>query len=117
VRLANDSRYGLNSSVWTRDIQKGERVADRIEAGGTCVNDANVNYAAKELPFGGWNQSGVGYRHGAGGIRKYCKTHSIVVTRLAPKKEIHQFPYSKRVTKALERAMVLMYGRGAKKKR
>jgi acyl-CoA reductase-like NAD-dependent aldehyde dehydrogenase len=117
VRLANDSRYGLNSSVWTRDTEKGERVADRLEAGGTCVNDANVNYGIKELPFGGWNESGVGYRHGPGGIRKYCRTHSLVVTRVTPKKDINQFPYSKRVTKAMERAMVLAYGRGAKKKR
>ena len=117
VRLANDSRYGLNSSVWTRDIAKGERVADRIEAGATCVNDANVNYGVKELPFGGWGESGVGSRHGAEGIRKYCRTHSFVVTRFGPKKDIHQFPYSKRMTKAMERGMVLMYGRGAKKKR
>jgi hypothetical protein len=76
-----------------------------------------VNYGVKELPFGGWGESGVGSRHGAEGIRKYCRTHSFVVTRLGPKKDINQFPYSKRVTKAMERAMVLMYGRGAKKKK
>jgi hypothetical protein len=40
----------------------------------------------------------------------------VLVTRLAPKKDIHMFPYSKRTTKALERVMVLMHGRGAKKK-
>ena len=60
VKLANDTRYGLNSSVWTKDIAKGEQVADRIEAGSTCVNDANVNYAANALPFGGWKESGIG---------------------------------------------------------
>jgi acyl-CoA reductase-like NAD-dependent aldehyde dehydrogenase len=116
LRLANDTRYGLNSSVWTKDIAKGEALADRVNAGSTCVNDANVNYAANELPFGGWGESGIGVRHGAQGIRKYCKTHSVLVTRLAPKKDIHMFPYSKRTTKALERVMVLMHGRGAKKK-
>ena len=35
-----------------------------------------MNYAATDLPFGGWKESGIGVRHGAGGIRKYCKTHS-----------------------------------------
>ena len=117
LRLANDTRYGLNSSVWTKDLEKGQALADRVNAGSTCVNDANVNYAANELPFGGWGESGIGVRHGAQGIRKYCKTHSVLVTRLAPKKDIHMFPYTPRTTKALERVMVLMHGRGGKKKR
>jgi acyl-CoA reductase-like NAD-dependent aldehyde dehydrogenase len=116
LRLANDTRYGLNSSVWTRDIEKGTALADRVQAGSTCVNDANVNYAANELPFGGWGESGIGVRHGAAGIRKYCKSHSVLVTRRGPKRDIHMFPYSKRTTKTLERVMVLMHGRGGKKK-
>ena len=117
LRLANDTRYGLNSSVWTRDLDKGQALADRVNAGSTCVNDANVNYAANELPFGGWGESGIGVRHGAQGIRKYCKTHSVLVTRVAPKKDIHMFPYSKRTTNALERVMVLMHGGGRRKRR
>ena len=111
VRLANDTRYGLNSSVWTGDLERGEQIADRIEAGSTCVNDVNVNYAANELPFGGWKESGVGYRHGAGGIQKYCKQHSVLVTRWGPKRDIHMFPYSKRTSKLLERLLVLLHGR------
>ena len=46
VRLANDSRYGLNSSVFSKDIAKGEAVARRLEAGNACVNDALMNYLA-----------------------------------------------------------------------
>jgi hypothetical protein len=80
------------------------------------VNDANVNYAANELPVGGWGESGIGVRHGAGGIRKYSKSHSVLVTRLAPKKDIHIFPYTPRTTKTLERLMVLMHGRGGKRR-
>ncbi len=55
-----------------RTSRKGEAVARRVEAGAVCVNDAQVNYAALELPMGGWKESGLGSRHGAGGIRKYC---------------------------------------------
>src|SRR3954449_3705441 len=51
IRLANDSPYGLDSSVFTRDVDKGERVARQIEAGATCVNDALMNYLAQEAPF------------------------------------------------------------------
>ena len=44
-----------------------------------CVNDANVNYFAPELPMGGWKASGLGSRHGADGIRKYCRRQSVLV--------------------------------------
>ena len=111
LRLANDSRYGLNSSVWTKDIAKGERIAAQIEAGSTCVNDAVANYAAQELPFGGVKESGIGVRHSAAGIRKYCHSHAILVTRFAPKRELYWFPFTKRNAKLLERVLVLMYGR------
>ena len=111
LRLANDSRYGLNSSVWTKDLAKGERIAGQVEAGSTCVNDAVANYAAQELPFGGVKESGVGVRHSAAGIRKYCHAHAILVTRFAAKKELYWFPFTKGKTKALERLMILLYGR------
>src|SRR3712207_7942333 len=58
-------RSGLNSSVWTKDIEKGERIAASIEAGNTCVNDCVVNYAAQELPFGGTGESGRSEEHTA----------------------------------------------------
>ena len=54
VRLSNDTPYGLQASVWTKDARKGERLARRIEAGAVTVNDAQVNYLALELPMGGW---------------------------------------------------------------
>jgi acyl-CoA reductase-like NAD-dependent aldehyde dehydrogenase len=111
LRLANDTRYGLNSSVWTKDIARGEEIANQIEAGAACVNDINTNYAATGLPFGGWKESGIGVRHGAQGIRKYCKTHSVLVTRFGPKKEVHMFPYSKRTSKLLDRFTVFMHRR------
>jgi acyl-CoA reductase-like NAD-dependent aldehyde dehydrogenase len=112
IRLANDSPYGLQSSIWTRDTAKGERVARRLEAGVACVNDANINYFALELPMGGWKASGLGTRHGPDGIRKYTKKQTILVTRLAPNREIHMYPYRPGVTKLLGRFFKLLYGRG-----
>ena len=113
VRLANDSEYGLAGSVFTRDTTRGEAIARRIQAGAVCVNDALINYAALELPMGGWKASGLGSRHGAGGIRKFCAQQSLLVTpRLALKRELHMYPYTKRGTRLLGGLLRLLYGRG-----
>jgi acyl-CoA reductase-like NAD-dependent aldehyde dehydrogenase len=113
LRLANDSPYGLSASVWTRDVAKGEELARQIEAGAVCVNDAQINYGVMELPMGGWRSSGIGHRHGPGGIRKFCRQQSLLVTRFAPaKKDLHMLPYKANTTKLLQRMAALLYGRG-----
>jgi acyl-CoA reductase-like NAD-dependent aldehyde dehydrogenase len=113
VRLANDSPYGLGASVFTRDAEKGEAIARRLEAGAANVNDALINYTVLELPMGGAKASGLGSRHGAGGIRKYCSQQAIVVTaRMAMKREVHMYPYKSRTSRMLARLFKLMYGRG-----
>jgi len=117
VQLANDSRYGLNSSVFSKDVAKGEAVARRLEAGNACVNDALMNYLAIEAPFGGANESGLGARHGAPGIRKYCATQTLLITRFGTKREPTMFPNKAGTAKLFERLLVLMYGRRPKRKR
>ena len=112
VRLANDSQYGLAASVWTKDAARGEALARRIEAGAVCVNDAQLNYVALELPMGGWKASGLGSRHGAAGIRKYCRQQSLLVTRFAPPKDLQFYPFRARTTKLIGRGLKLLYGRG-----
>jgi acyl-CoA reductase-like NAD-dependent aldehyde dehydrogenase len=62
VRLANDGRYGLTAAVWTQDVDRAFRVADRIEAGYIWINDVESRFPG--VPFGGWKDSGVGVEHG-----------------------------------------------------
>jgi betaine-aldehyde dehydrogenase len=95
VRLANDSPYGLSASVFG-ERERAEAVARRLETGACNVNDVLVNYLAYDVPMGGWKESGIGSRWGPGGIRKFCRTESLVVSRFAAAKaEPLWFPYSR----------------------
>jgi acyl-CoA reductase-like NAD-dependent aldehyde dehydrogenase len=94
LRLANDSRYGLSGSVFG-EKERAERVARRVECGAVNVNDVLVNYLASDVPMGGWKESGIGYRHGEPGIKKYCRTESVVITRLGAKREPTWYPYTR----------------------
>ena len=112
IRLANDSPYGLQSSIWTGNARRGRELARQLESGVACVNDACINYVALELPMGGWKESGMGSRHGKDGIRKYTRKQTLLSTPFGMKKELHMFPYTDRNTGLISRALRLLYGRG-----
>jgi acyl-CoA reductase-like NAD-dependent aldehyde dehydrogenase len=97
IRLANDSEYGLSASVWSRDNERAERVARRLEVGAVNINDALVNGNNLAIPMPGWKTSGIGSRHGgADGLLKYCRQQAITVSRMKPQaKELNWYPYSK----------------------
>ena len=74
---ANDSIFGLGSSVWTQDIDQALYAAEKLDAGYTWVNSAQIIY--DELPFGGVKQSGVGKEHGNEAVEHYSEVKSVVV--------------------------------------
>lgn len=93
LRLANDSDFGLSSSLWTRDRRKADRLSRLIEAGSVSINNALVAVFQLPVPMGGWKQSGLGTRFGgANGVLKYCRQQSIVSERMALKAEPNWYP-------------------------
>ncbi|MDA4124518.1 MAG: aldehyde dehydrogenase family protein [Thaumarchaeota archaeon] len=77
IERANDTIYGLGSSVWTKDVERAYHAAERIEAGTTWVNSPPISRA--EVPFGGFKQSGFGRELGLEGLDSYYETKSIQV--------------------------------------
>jgi acyl-CoA reductase-like NAD-dependent aldehyde dehydrogenase len=79
IRLANDSPFGLGSSVWTASLDRAERAAAEIDAGYTWINSPTKVY--DELPFGGVGGSGYGKEHGSEAFDYYTDQKSVVVRR------------------------------------
>jgi succinate-semialdehyde dehydrogenase/glutarate-semialdehyde dehydrogenase len=85
VARSNDSEFGLNFSVWTKDTRRGRGLAERLEAGTVNVNEGYAAaWASVEAPMGGMKGSGIGRRHGAHGIQKYTEEQTVAVQRLLP---------------------------------
>lgn len=114
VRLANDSQYGLNSSVWTRDRALGEQVATRLEAGNVCINDCIVSYAVTGLPFGGVKESGMGRVHGSEGLREFSHVKAVLGQKKLPSmREPWWFPVPVHMDRLGIATMRLRFGRSA----
>ena len=96
LRLANDSEYGLNGNVWTRDTERGMRIAEQMETGGVCVNDMALTYGVPEAPFGGVKASGVGAVNGREGLRGYCHAQPILADRRGRGSIQGGYPYTRR---------------------
>jgi acyl-CoA reductase-like NAD-dependent aldehyde dehydrogenase len=77
VRRANDTEYGLASSVWSRDIDHAFAVAARVEAGVSFVNGHSLYTIDPDAPFGGVKHSGIGYQSADAGLHEWVQLHSI----------------------------------------
>ena len=85
VTAANDSPYGLNASVWTRNRDRGARVAREIDCGTVSVNDGFLTgWAARDAPMGGFGDSGIGRRNGPEGVRRFTESRTVAVSRVGP---------------------------------
>ena len=83
IERANDSQYGLNASVWSGNRSRGRDVARQIDCGTVCVNDPyTVGWAAFDAPMGGFEDSGLGRRHGPEGLVRFTEQRTVATSHV-----------------------------------
>ena len=112
IDLANDSQFGLGASVWTKDRQKGARIARRIEAGMVWVNDHSFSHGACQCAWGGVKDSGVGRSHSKFGFYE-CVNVKMNSWEPGLTRDFWWHPYDQTLGEAVRASAQLLYGKGA----
>jgi acyl-CoA reductase-like NAD-dependent aldehyde dehydrogenase len=110
VARANGSRFGLGSSIWTRDRAKGERMARRVEAGMVWINDHSYSHGACQCSWGGVKESGLGRSHSKFGFYE-CVNVKLVAWEPGLTRDFWWQPYDRTLGEALRASARLIYGR------
>ena len=116
IRLANDSSYGLGSSVFTKNRRRAERIAKGISAGMTVINDYGIAYMVQSAPFGGVRISGFGRINGREGLRSCCHVKTVVTDKLPLHLPMSLYPIRPATFPMLDGAVRLFYGSGVAEK-
>ncbi len=114
VELANESHLALTSSIWTRDLARGKRIAAMLESGVTTINDHLYTHGLSEMPWGGWKHSGLGRTHGHEGLLEMTHAKAINWDILPMKRNLCWYPFDETTYNTLLKAQRMMYPRDAK---
>jgi acyl-CoA reductase-like NAD-dependent aldehyde dehydrogenase len=105
IARANDGDYGLNGSIYSRDVRRARIIARQIRCGTVNINEGfGSTFGSIDAPMGGMRQSGMGRRQGSEGIHRYTETQSVAsqaVMRLAPQYGMSDEQYAKTMTLSL----------------
>jgi acyl-CoA reductase-like NAD-dependent aldehyde dehydrogenase len=110
VSMANDTRYGLSASVWTRNRDAAQRIAARLEAGAVVINDSVLNAGLPEVAHGGVKASGLGRRHGVEGLMECVRTRTVLDDAFIAMRQPWWFGYGSDSATRLDAYLRLTHG-------
>lgn len=109
VRRANDSRFGLSASVWTRDEKRGAEIAAQLHTGSVMINDVISYYGSCEAPHGGRGESGWGRTHSRIGLLEMVQVKYVDIDGLSRWPKSWWFGYSEEVAAATDRFIEFLF--------
>ncbi|MCX4243714.1 aldehyde dehydrogenase family protein [Paraliomyxa miuraensis] len=113
IEIANGTGFGLSSSVWSRDRARARRIASRLQAGMTAINEfGGMTYMAQDLTFGGIKESGFGRLNGREGLRSCCNVKAVLDDRLPVSFANRLFPVAEGDFERIKGAIEIVYGHG-----
>ncbi len=113
IARANGTNYGLGSTVFSKDHKRAERIAARLRAGSTVINDFGMAYMANALPFGGVGGSGYGRLNGKEGLRAMCNIKSVLGDRLPMHNPVWLYPVKPGDYDRAKQTIEMLYRRNA----
>jgi acyl-CoA reductase-like NAD-dependent aldehyde dehydrogenase len=113
IELANDSPFGLSASVWSRDLERAQRVARAIRTGNVSINNVLATQGNSALPYGGLKDSGFGRYRGWYGLHAFSNIKSVLIDRQGPNPEMYWYPYGEKKYRLIAQLLDALYGAGS----
>jgi len=109
INLANNSNFALFASIWTKDLNKGERMASLLKHGSVAVNNHTYTYGLPQTPWGGSGNSGIGLTHGEFGFKELIQPQHVHVDKGRVKQDLWWPPYTDEKLKAQQDLIDLLF--------
>jgi succinate-semialdehyde dehydrogenase/glutarate-semialdehyde dehydrogenase len=111
IALANDSKFALTGCVWTNDLARGRKIAERMSGGTTSVNNVAYTYGLTSTPWGGKGQSGFGRTHGELGFAELLEPHHVHIDKGKFGRELWWYPYDREKFEANSLMLEMSFGK------
>ncbi|GAA4651047.1 aldehyde dehydrogenase family protein [Kistimonas scapharcae] len=96
IETSNQSEFGLSASVWSKDLDRADRVARALVCGAVSINNVMLTEGNPALPFGGTRSSGFGRAKGAEGLLAFTRSKAILIDKQSDKLEPNWYPYTQK---------------------